>query len=132
MSNKVVFIDGIGRTVMGVENKDLSTKGKLAVDDPTLVFVQPNSETGQIQVQVIPLFFKELVAEPNREGAMTWLFNRGTLVTNDDLSLDEKLVSQYDRVVSAGPDSPPPGIVTEAASKAEPETVKLFDDEEGK
>ncbi len=130
MNDKVVFIDSIGRTVLGVENKKLSTKTKLAVDDPTLVFVQPNAETGQIQVQVIPLFFKELVDESARTGQLTWLFNRESLVSNKNLTLDSKLLNQYDRVVTAGPGEPPPGIVTAQPDASDPEEVKLFDEED--
>lgn len=131
MSDTVVFVDNIGRTVMGVENKKASTKTQLAVDDPSIVFVQPNPESGQIQVQVIPLFFKELVGEESRDGALTWYFNRSNLVTNPTLSIDEKLVSQYERVTSAGPEAPP-GIQVEKAPEKEPEVVKLFDDDEEK
>ena len=57
-SNLVVLVDNIGRTVIGSENKKASNKTHLALDEPAVVFVQPNPENGQIQVQVIPFFFK--------------------------------------------------------------------------
>jgi hypothetical protein len=132
MSDKVIFVDNIGRTIVGLENSKASTKTQLAVDDPAIVFVQPNPENGQIQVQVIPLFFKELMSEDTRQGHVTWLFNKNALVTSDNLVVDEKLTTQYERVVNASAE-PVPGIVTaDGAQPAgqEPEVVKLFDDEE--
>ena len=129
--NKVVFVDNIGRTILGEENKKKSTKALLAVDNPTIVFVQPNPDSGQIQVQVIPLFFRELAKEESREVAATWLFPRNNLTTNPDLVPDEKLLSQWDRVVGAGPDVPP-GIVIEKKKDGDdkPKVVKLFDEAE--
>jgi len=127
MSDKVVFIDSIGRTILGEENSSKSTKTSLAVDDPSIVFVQPNPENGQIQVQVIPLYFKELVAEKARKGKVTWLFNRSTIIPNSNLEIDDKLHQQYERVTSI--DENPPGIVT-SDDAGEPEVVKLFDDDD--
>jgi hypothetical protein len=127
MSDKVVFIDSIGRTILGEENSSKSTKTSLAVDDPSIVFVQPNPENGQIQVQVIPLYFKELVAEKARKGKVTWLFNRSTIIPNSNLEIDDKLHQQYERVTSI--DENPPGIVT-SDDASEPEVVKLFDDDD--
>ena len=126
MSEKVLFIDAIGRTILGEANEKKSTESSLAVDDPSIVFVQPNPDNGQIQVQVIPLYFKELVGEKSREGKVTWRFNRANIVEPEGLDMDEKLLTQYERVTSAVPDNPP-GIVTSDAAE-EPEVVKLFDD----
>lgn len=126
-----VFVDSIGRTILGEENKKKSTKTQLAVDDPAVVFVQPNPDSGQIQVQVIPLFFRELVHADDRESGKTWLFNRSGLVTNPDLVPDEKLISQYERVAGAGPDVPP-GIEVAPGEQGDPKVVKLFDEDESK
>ena len=127
---KTVFIDGIGRTIVGDENKKKSTKAQLAVDNPAVVFVQPNPDSGQIQVQVIPLFFRELVSEELRD-TQTWYFNRASLVTNPTLVPDAKLCEQYDRVVGAGPEVPP-GIVVDNETKSDPKVVKLFDEDDAK
>lgn len=130
MSKNVIFVDNIGRTIVGAENTKKSTKTQLAVDDPAIVFVQPNAESGQIQVQVIPLFFKELMSEKNRDGHVTWHFHRSNLVTSSNLEVDEKLETQYERVVTAGPETPPGIVVDKKAESKDPEVVKLFDDEE--
>lgn len=132
MSKKLVFVDNIGRTIIGAENTKSSNKTHLAVDDPAIVFVQPNPESGQIQVQIIPLFFKELMSEDTRNGHITWTFPKSTVVTSDNLEVDDKLVDQYERVVAATPDTPPGIVVDKQAEAEEPEVVKLFDDEQEK
>ena len=123
----VVLVDNIGRTVIGSENKKGSSKSHLALDEPAVVFVQPNPENGQIQVQVIPFFFKELTKGGADSKSTTWLFDRRNVTTNVGLEIDEKLSTQYDRIVNpsaiVAPDTG--GIVT---PKKEPEVVKLFDE----
>ena len=71
----VLFLDGIGRTLLGEKVGD--TKTTLEVKNPSVLHVQPNSENGQIQVQLIPVFFKEFAA-PDSDG--TWNFNKNNIV----------------------------------------------------
>jgi hypothetical protein len=127
--NLVVLVDSIGRTVIGLENAKESTKAHLALVEPAVVFVQPNPDNGQIQVQVIPFFFKELMKGGADSEKVTWLFDRKNVTLNTGLDVDEKLSSQYDRIVNpssiVAPDTG--GIVTPKDAK-DPEVVKLFDD----
>ena len=55
----VVFADNIGRTIVG--RLDSESKTTLSVKNPAVLNIQPNQQTGQIQVQLIPYFFKEFV-----------------------------------------------------------------------
>ena len=58
--NLTVFVDTVGRTIMGEVVKD--SKTTIELKNPAILHVQPNAQTGQIQVQLIPFFFKEFAS----------------------------------------------------------------------
>jgi hypothetical protein len=122
-NNIQVFIDGIGRTIVG-ENVD-STDEVLNLKNPAIVHVQPNPQNGQISVQLVPFFFKEFV---EGDGDTTWSFNRDNLVMGNDVKLDPRLLDQYSKMFSliATPDTPQ--LVTPGAGGGNSPVVKLFDD----
>ena len=57
--NLTVFVDSVGRTVLGEVLEQ--NKHTMTVKNPAIVHVQPNAQTGQISVQLIPFFFKEFL-----------------------------------------------------------------------
>lgn len=114
--NIVTFIDHIGRTIIA-EQTD-ATKDKLVVKNPAILHVQPTPQ-GQLNVQTIPLYFKEFISEKNRENGSTWSFNKHSIVEAVDVENDSRLIEQYNRLFSAQP----------AQAAAQPEKViKLFDE----
>ena len=120
--NLTVFVDNIGRTVMGELDKD--TKTELVVNNPAIIHVVPNQQTGQISVQLLPFFFKEFT-KPSDDPAK-WTFNKANLTKSTGIVLDDKIVSQYDGLYSpiVTPDSSP--VV--APNAGDSKVVKLFDD----
>ena len=59
----VVFLDTIGRTVLGERVDEKTTDIVLTIKNPAVVQVMPNQQTGQLALQILPLFFKEFLAE---------------------------------------------------------------------
>ena len=119
--NLVVFVDNIGRTIVGEDVN--SNKSEWTIKNPSIVHVQPNPQTGQMTVQLIPFFFKEF---SNNGDDTEWTFNKANLVTSNTV-LDNRLVDQYNRVNSAIAVPEQPQLVTPAGVPGGP-TVKLFDD----
>lgn len=110
---KVVFIDQVGRTILGEEvSRDLRT---LTVKNPAMINVN-QSQNGQLQVQLFPLFFAEFVESAARNTGTVWEFNRDQITLGVDTAVDERLVNQYKQVFG----TPVPA--------AEPPTIKLFDE----
>ena len=122
--NLTVFVDGIGRTILGelIDSNDL----ELVVKNPSIIHVVPNQQTGQISVQLLPFFFKEFTKSSTLDSK--WTFNRSNLVFSEGIDLDEKLIEQYGSMYSAiiNPNVDANGPVVQGESK--PEVVKLFDD----
>ena len=100
--NLTIFVDNIGRTVMGELDKE--TKSEMVVANPAIIHVVPN--------------------KPNDDPAK-WTFNKANLTTAAGITLDDKIVSQYDGLYSpiVTPDSSP--VVAPAGDS---KVVKLFDD----
>lgn len=120
--NHTVFVDSIGRAILGEVAE--GPEDQVCVKKPVIIHVQPNQQTGQIAVQLIPYFFKEF---NTTEDDTVWKFPADSVVVSDGLTLNEQLLSQYTSIVNAAPAGAP--AAGQEPSK-EPGVVKLFDDEE--
>jgi hypothetical protein len=117
----VVFFDTVGRTILG-ERIDAETNDKvLAIKNPAVVHIMPNQQTGQLQLQILPLFFKEFLAE--KDSGTLWKYNRENITEAVDVVFDFKLEAQYRQIFSATPAAPTP-----QQPQGSPEVIKLFDE----
>tara|TARA_R110000751_G_scaffold291334_2_gene398245 strand:- start:550 stop:924 length:375 start_codon:yes stop_codon:yes gene_type:complete len=119
--NLAVFIDSVGRTVLGSVVKD--SKTVLEVKNPSVLHVQPNPENGQIQVQLIPIFFKEFAGANNVD--TVWEYLKSGITMAKELKLDDRLIDQYTNMYSVIK-SPESNIITPGQATDVP-VVKLFD-----
>ena len=121
--NLKIFVDSVGRTIIGEVVEDTDTA--LKVKNPCTIFVQPNDQ-GQLQVQTVPMFFREFLTPEGRDAGTTWTFNKATIVDSDCADhLDGKLKTQYDTIITT---LTAPDAQVDMDSSDEPEVVKLFDD----
>jgi frataxin-like iron-binding protein CyaY len=117
----VVFFDTVGRTILG-ERIDTETNDKvLTVKNPAVVHIMPNQQTGQLQLQILPLFFKEFLAE--KDSGTLWKYNRENITEAVDVVFDFKLEAQYRQIFAATPVAPAP-----QQPQGSPEVIKLFDE----
>jgi len=108
------FIDSIGRTILAEEVK--TENGILSVKNPAMINVV-QAQNGQLQVQLIPLFFTEFVDTSVRGDGTVWDYNVQTIVKGN-VTIDAKLVDQYTRVFNPAPPAP----------AQEAPVIKLFED----
>ncbi len=116
-----VFLDTIGRTIIGKVVSD--TPDTITIENPAIVHVQPNPQTNQLQLQILPLFFREFQADRNQP--TVWNYRKHNLTTCDDMLFAVQFTAQYEqmfRPTETAPSAPAP----------EPQVIKLFDDEEEK
>ena len=116
----VVFFDSVGRTILGEKLEDKTTNEVLTIKNPAAVHIMPNQQTGQLQLQILPLFFKEFLAE--KDNGTVWNYNRANITEAVDVTFDFKLEAQYRQIFAAGP-APAP-----QQPQGSPEVIKLFDD----
>jgi hypothetical protein len=122
-TNLIVFFDTVGRTIIGEKNNEQTTDKNLVVKNPAVVHISPNQSTGQLTLQILPLFFKEFLAD--KSGSTCWSYKRDFITEATDVTLDFKLQAQYQQLFSGTPTQQP----QQPSPQASPEIVKLFDDE---
>jgi hypothetical protein len=114
----VVFFDSVGRTILG-ERVDANTTDKvLSIKNPAVVHIMPNQQTGQLQLQILPLFFREFLADKSEP--TIWNYNRTLITEAQDVAFDFKLEAQYQQIFNPSP------IIT---PKGSGDVVRLFDEE---
>ena len=115
-SNKklVVILDALGRTIVGKDGGQTDTK--LSLENPCIIHVQPNPQNNQLQLQLIPVFFKEFLSDFSV--ATVWTYDKSSIAISDELNFAPQFHGQYENMWRV---APPPS--------AEPQVVKLFDDE---
>ena len=111
----IVFLDAIGRTLLGKVASETDTS--ISIENPSIVHVQPNPANNQLQLQIIPLFFKEFLA--NRDEDTVWHFNKNTITLCGETEFAAQFMAQYEHMWTP---LPPP-------EPKETKVVKLFDEE---
>jgi hypothetical protein len=116
----ITFLDTIGRTILGERVEEKTTADVLTIKNPAVVQVMPNPQSGQLALQILPLFFKEFQADKSE--ATYWSFQRKLITEATDIAFDFKLDAQYKQIFSniIIPSTPAP------ASDAP--VIKLFED----
>lgn len=109
-----IFLDNIGRTIIGNVTNDADNV--LSVENPALVHVQANPQTNQLQLQILPLFFREFLSD--KQDSTVWHFRKDSITTCNPLAYSEQFVTQYQN------------LFRKVEPQASPEVVKLFDEEE--
>lgn len=114
MNNLIVFLDSIGRTIIG----KLSTENEtiLSVENPALVHIQPNPQNNQLQLQILPLFFKEF--QQDKAASTVWNYKKANITTSSEIVFPAQFIAQYEQLFAP----------TAAPVEREPEVVKLFDE----
>jgi hypothetical protein len=115
----ITFLDTIGRTVIAERVDERTTDAVLTVKNPAVVQVMPNQQTGQLALQILPLFFREFQADKTE--ATYWKYQRNLITESEDIAFDFKLDAQYKQIFAALPAAPQP-------AQGEPQVVKLFED----
>jgi hypothetical protein len=117
----ITFVDHIGRTLIGEKVEDTDGGKAVVVKNPAIIHVQPTPQ-GQLNVQTIPLYFREFVGEKNKKEGTIWKFFYDSIVLGINVENDTRLLEQYDRLFSDAPAAAP------AAASKDERVVKLFED----
>lgn len=113
----ITFIDHIGRTIIGEFVSDVDNGNSFTVKNPAIIHVQPTQQ-GQLNVQTIPLYFREFVGEKSKENGAVWKYHYANVVIGVDIDNDPRLIDQYTKLFQAPVAQP----------TSEPSVVKLFDE----
>lgn len=125
----IVFLDTLGRTLIGEASEEKTTSEFLAVVNPCVLNIVP-TQTGTMQVQIIPLIFREILADRTED--VLWFYNRAGVVENTGIDLEYRIVAQYQNIVNAGKDveSIDPEVLPPLNKAPKADVIKMFDDVE--
>lgn len=113
----ITFIDHIGRAIFGELISE--TDETLTVKNPAILHTEPTRD-GKLNVQTLPLYFREFISEKNKTEGTLWEFRKASIVRGVNVENDPRLLNQYNSIftnVQAAPTAP----------TGEPKVVKLFD-----
>lgn len=117
----VIFLDTVGRTIMGIVS-DTTDDKILNVNNPVVIMVGGDN-TGKMTVQLFPLFFREFLADKNTD--VVFSYKKDTVTFSDINAIDFRLQAQYTQMFSktntfGSPEAP--------AAATEQKVVNLFDE----
>jgi hypothetical protein len=123
-TNKLkTFLDPLGRTIIAEQVDGKDTKTHVAVKNPVIVHIVPVGNSGQMTVQLLPVFFREFLADKTED--TVWFYNKASITEAESITFDFKINAQYQQMFSAA------NVVVPAAAPSEPNAegqVKLFDE----
>lgn len=90
---RILIVDQIGRNIAGTVVDETDTT--VTLHNPTIVHFQP-TQGGQLELQLFPLFFFELVDKDARD-SMAWTYNKSAIAISN-VKLAENIVSKLDEI----------------------------------
>jgi hypothetical protein len=91
-SNHVLFLDSVGRTILGESVEDAANSNVLKVKNPVVIMIN-GDKTGRMSVQLFPLFFREFLAD--KESDVVLSYQKDKITESNIDALDFRLQAQY-------------------------------------
>lgn len=115
-----VILDSVGRTILGesVESTDTTS---VSIKNPVVLHVVPADNQGKMSVQLLPLFFREFLAD--KTGDVVISYDASRISKTDIDALDFRLQAQYSQMFNKSNIFVPPTAQPDNSS-----VVNLFDE----
>lgn len=120
-TNKLkVILDPVGRTILG-EPTESSDSTKTSIKNPVILHVIPADNQGKMSVQLLPIFFREFLADKSGDVVITYDTSR---ITETDIdALDFRLQAQYGQMFNKANT-----FVSPSSPEQNQAVVNLFDE----
>jgi hypothetical protein len=93
-SKLILFLDPIGRNILG-EKVDSTDNTELLVKNPVILHVA-DSGGGKMSVQLLPLFFREFLADKTAD--VVFSYQKDKVTKTDIDTFDFRLQAQYNQI----------------------------------
>ena len=123
----ITFLDSVGRTILGEGDSAKSTDTQLAVKNPVVLHVERQDQSGKMSVQLLPIFFREFLAEKTAD--VVFLYHKNLITETDIEAYDFRLKAQYDQMFNKSNIFIPPNTTdtAPAAQGTNSPVINLFD-----
>lgn len=125
----VTFLDAVGRTIVGVPVAEKTTDEILAVQNPVVLHVVPQDQSGRMSVQLLPLFFREFLADKTTD--IVFSYKRNNITETSIEAFDFRLQGQYTQMFSPNNIFVPPAagqVAPAAPAQNSGGVINLFDE----
>lgn len=120
-SKHIIFLDNVQRTILAeFVNED---DKNLNVKNPVVIMINQDN-TGKISVQLLPLLFREFLAD--KTGDVTFKYSKENISTSDIEAIDFRLQAQYSQMFSKTNSFVAPQ--QQAPQQTEGGVINLFDE----
>lgn len=117
----VIFLDNVQRTILGeLVSED---EKNLNIKNPVVIMINQDN-TGKISVQLLPLLFREFLAD--KTGDVTFKYTKENISTSDVEAIDFRLQAQYSQMFSKTNSFVAPQ--QQAPQQTEGGVINLFDE----
>lgn len=124
----IVILDTVGRTILGEKiccDGECSTETKVKIKNPVILHIVPADNQGKMSVQLLPLFFREFLAD--KTGDVVFAYDKTNIVSTDIDAIDFRLQGQYSQMFN--PNNVFVGNQPQSPNTGEPpKVVDLFDE----
>lgn len=122
----ILFLDPIGRNILG-ELVDNKPETNLFVKNPVILHVA-DSGGGKMSVQLLPLFFREFLADKTAD--VTFSYQKDKITITDIDAFDFRLQAQYNQIFSKQSVFVTPQQPNEQPQQQQPSNsvINLFDE----
>lgn len=91
-----IILDNVGRTIVGEINQDKTNDLVLGLKNPVVLHIVPQDQSGRMSVQLLPLFFREFLAD--KSGDVTFEYKKANITEVQLDALDFRLQAQYSQL----------------------------------
>jgi len=124
----ITFLDAVGRTIVGTLIAEETTDTITAVQNPVVLHVVPQDQSGRMSVQLLPIFFREFLADKTAD--VTFLYKKDTITETSITEFDFRLQAQYTQMFNKSNIFVPPadGVAAPVVGQAPNSVINLFDE----
>jgi hypothetical protein len=124
-SKMSLFLDPVGRTILGEDVSDETDNNFFKVKNPVLIIIN-GDKTGKMSVQLFPLFFREFLAD--KESDVVLSYKKDNITFTNIETLDFRLQSQYSQMFNKNNVFVPPTGQATPQQDTGGDVINLFDE----
>lgn len=124
-SKMMLFLDPVGRTILGEDASEEGSKDTFKVKNPVLIIIN-GDKTGKMSVQLFPLFFREFLADKEQDVVLS--YNKNNITFSNIEALDFRLQSQYTQMFNKNNMFVPPTPEAQSQPATGGDVINLFDE----
>ena len=103
----ITFLDSAQRTIIAEEKE--STDTSVSVSNPVVVNIVPQQDTGQMALQLLPVYFREFQAD--KSGSTVFTYNKDNITPIEvEGGFDFRLNAQYEQIFNPPAQAQAPSV----------------------